>query len=259
MRFVDMKFGCESCDNCGLCCKDWDIELSKEDIRMLVDLGYHPKDFLVLDPVPRMKMVRRENEKICVFLDKENMCVLQKRHGKHAKPHTCKQYPEIKTEKIKEKDYFFYEYGGKTFTRDVMIKILENLKRTSKPYLFEMLLEELEMIKKQRERYVDFFNYDEIKKASGMGKSLARSRIKKILSKKFREDDKEEFGKIEGRKKLNVHDMVEEIRKRIPDEDALNPNLPEMLLAYFYLVQTSETKDPKRLAGYFFEWNAKRF
>ncbi len=254
-----MKWGCDDCDNCGLCCKDWDIELSKEDIRTLVSLGYDPKNFLVLDPVPRMKMVKRKNEKSCVFLDEENMCVLQKRHGHQAKPHTCKQYPEIKTENIKEKDYFFYEYGGKVFTRDILIKILENLKRTSKPYLFEMLLDELETLRKQGNRYVDTFNYDDAKKPSGIRKSLARGRVRKILPKKFGEGDKEEFGKIEKRAKLNVRNMIDEIQKRIPSEDVMNPNLPEMLLSYFYMVQTNDPKDSKRLAEYFFEWNAKRF
>ena len=252
-----MKFGCDTCDNCGLCCREWDIELSKEDIRAIAGLGYDPKDFLVLEPTPRMKMTGKD--KNCVFLDEKNMCVLQKKHGKQAKPHTCKQYPEIKTENIKERDYFFYGYGGKTFTRDIMVRILENLKRTSKPYLFEMLLDELEMIRKQRNRYVDFFNYNEIRKTSGFRKSLVRSRIKKTLSKKFRKEDAEEFGKIEKRKKLNVHDMMEEILKRIPAEEALNPNLPEMLLAYFYILQTGETRDPKGLAEYFFKWNSKRF
>jgi Fe-S-cluster containining protein len=252
-----MKWGCDDCDNCGLCCKEWDIELSKEDIRTLVDLGHDPKDFLVLEPVPRMKMVGKE--KSCVFLDEENMCILQKKHGKEAKPHTCKQYPEIKTEKIKEKDYFFYEYGWKIFTRDILVKILENLKRTSKPYLFEMLLDELEMLRNQRERYVDFFNYDDAKKTSGIRKSLERRRVKKILSKKFREDDRKEFGGIEKREKLNVRNLIEGIQKRISGDEALNPELPEMLLAYFHMVQNSDPKDPEGLAEYFFEWNGKRF
>jgi Fe-S-cluster containining protein len=59
-----MKFGCDTCDNCGLCCKDWDIELSKEDIRTIIGLGYDPKNFLVLDPVPRMRMVKRKDEHV---------------------------------------------------------------------------------------------------------------------------------------------------------------------------------------------------
>ncbi len=252
-----MKFGCDSCDHCGLCCKVWDIELSKEDIRNLVNLGYDLRDFLVLEPVPRIKMVGKE--KNCIFLDEENMCILEKKHGKHAKPHTCRHYPDIKPEKLKENDYFFYEYGGRVFTRDLMNRMLENLKRTSKPYLFEMLLEELETLRKQKEKYVDIFNYDDTKKPSGFRKSLMKRRVKKIISKKFREDDRKEFETIEKRKRLNIQKLIEEIQKRIPGSDAVNPNLPEMLLAYFYLLQESEPRDPKRLAEYFFEWNAKRF
>jgi hypothetical protein len=53
--------------------------------------------------------------------------------------------------------------------------------------------------------------------------------------------------------------MIEEMQKRIPGDEALNPNLPEMLLAYFYLLQKNEPKDPGKLAKYFFEWNSKRF
>lgn len=254
-----MNWGCETCDNCGLCCKDLDIELSKEDIRTLAGLGYQLKDFLVLKPVPRMKMVKGGNERICVFLDKENICVIHKKHGLEKKPHTCKQYPDLKAENLKGKDYFFYEYGGKVFTRDVLVKILENLKRTSKPYLFEMLLDELEMLKKQKNRYVDFFNYDDAKRPSGFGKSFAKRRVKKTVSRKFRGDDKKEFREIGKRAKLNVPEMIEEMQKRIPGDEALNPNLPEMLLAYFYILQTKEPKDPVRLAKYFFEWNSKRF
>jgi hypothetical protein len=97
---------------------------------------------------------------------------------------------------LKGKDYFFYEYGGKVFTRDVLVKILENLKRTSKPYLFEMLLDELEMLKKQKNKYVDFFNYDDAKRSSGFGKSFAKRKIKKLVYRKFREDDKRKFREI---------------------------------------------------------------
>ena len=254
-----MDWGCDTCDNCGLCCKDLDIELSKEDIRALVGLGYRLHDFLELEPVPRMKMVKSKNERICVFLAKGNICVIHKKHGAEKKPHTCRQYPDLKAENLKGKDYFFYEYGGKVFTRDVLVKILENLKRTSKAYLFEMLLDELEMLKKQKNRYVDFFNYDDVKKPSGLGKSFSKRSVRKTVSKKFMDDDRKEFREIDKRAKLNVPGMIGEIQKRIPGEEALNPNLPEMLLAYFYILQKNEPKDPEMLAKYFFEWNGKRF
>lgn len=256
---MDIKPACETCDNCGLCCKNWDIELSKEDVRKLVHLGYDTSEFLELKPVPRMRMVSSGNDRKCIFLDDKNMCVLQKSHGKEAKPHTCRQYPQARPPKPGERDYFFYEYGGKTITRDVLVRMLGHLKRTSMPYLFEMLLDELEILKKQSGKYVDFFNYDDTRHGSGLGRSLSRRRIKRLATLKFRDDDREEFGKIKKRDGLDVRKLIGEIQKGIPTESALNHNLPDMLLAYFYILGSSEPKEAKALADYFFHWNGKRF
>jgi Fe-S-cluster containining protein len=257
MQNNKMKFGCDNCDHCAVCCKGWDIDLSTEDIRTLAGLGYDPKDFLDFEPVLKVKTVGRE--KNCIFLDKENMCVIEKKHGHAAKPHTCKQYPKMKPEALKEKDYFFYEYGGKTFSRDLLVKMLEKLKASHSKHLFEALLHELEKLSRHKVRYIDLFNYDEAKNPSGFGKMMARRRVDEMISLKFSEDDIEEFRKIGKSEMLDVGKMIEELQNGIPGSEALNPNLPEMLLAYFHLLHNEEPRDAKAIAAYFFRWNAKRF
>jgi Fe-S-cluster containining protein len=252
-----MKYGCKECSNCGVCCKGWDIELSKEDIRNLINLGYTIHDFLDINPVPKMKLVGKE--KNCIFLDKENMCILEKRHGHSAKPHTCKHYPNINSEKIKEKDYFFYRYKDKVFTRDLLIKMLEKVKKAEKHQLFETFLHELERLGKHEPYYIDIFNYDENKNPSGFGKIITRGKIDDIASIKFGKEEREMLSKIIKRKKLNTEKLIEEIKKRILTNDAINQNLPEMLLAFFYILRNEEPRDAKKLANFFFEWNSKRF
>jgi Fe-S-cluster containining protein len=252
-----MQYGCKECSHCAACCKGWHIELSKEDIRSLAKLGYGLKEFLDVKPVPRMKVVGKE--KSCIFLDKENMCVLEKKHGHGAKPHTCRHYPDINTEKIKEKDYFFFEYGGKIFARDVLVRMMDGLKTAEKHQLFERLLHELEKLGRHKIHYVDVFNYDEKKNPSALGKMLARRRVEDIIAVKFGREEREEFGRLEKNRQLNTKRMVEEMQKRLPGDDAINSNLPDMLLAYFRFLQQEEPRDAKKTAAYFFEWNAKRF
>jgi len=252
-----MKFGCDDCNNCGACCRELHIELSKEDIRKLVELGYVPDDFLELKPIPRTKLVGKE--KNCVFLNDEIMCTIEKNHGHESKPHGCILYPRFNPDEMNKNDYFFYEYGGKTLTRDILIKMLGRLRKTSRAFLFEMLLDELETIRKQDNRYVDIFNYDDEKRGSDLGKRLARRRISKMLPKKFRDEDSEEFGKIKKAKEFDVRMFMNEICKGVPGKDALNPNMPDMLLAFFRMLRDEEPREAKALAEYFFEWNGKRF
>jgi hypothetical protein len=199
------------------------------------------------------------NERNCIFLDGENMCVIEKRHGHDAKPHTCKLYPKIRPEALAGKDYFFYEYGGKTFPRDFFAGMLDKIKDTSEKELFSVLLYRLEKLRKQKAKYIDHFNYNDNRRHSELRKAFSRRRVRKLSRTKMRGEDAEEFGRIKKRKKLNVGRFVENLQKGIPRSDALNPNLPEMLLAYLLFVQKSEPKDAKALAEHFFAWNAKRF
>jgi len=253
----DMKFACDNCDHCALCCKGLDIELSKEDIRSLATLGYRLGDFLETRPLPIMKTAGKERE--CIFLDDDNMCALEKRHGHAAKPHTCRHYPKIKPEVTKEKDYFFFEYAGKTFPRDMLVKMLEKLEDAGENELFEVLLFRLEKLRKQKGRYIDFFNYDTSKRHSELSKAFARRRIKKLARRKVRKEDAEEFSRVEKRQKFNKIRFIETLQKKIHEGEAINPNTPDMLLAYLFAIKHSEPRDAKALAEYFFEWNAKRF
>ncbi|MEM5871734.1 MAG: YkgJ family cysteine cluster protein [Candidatus Aenigmatarchaeota archaeon] len=254
---MNIKFGCKSCNHCAVCCKGWDIELSKEDIRNLVSLGYNIRDFLDVKPNPKMKLVGKQ--KNCIFLDEKNMCIIEKKHGHESKPHTCKHYPHISKEKIKEKDYFFYRYKDKVFSRDVLIKMLDKIKDSDPTMMFESFLHELERLPQHEDDYIDVFNYQENLKPSTLSKIFVRPKIEDLVSLKFGKEEREFFEKIEKRKKFSVKKFIEEIKKRIPTSEAINPNLPEMLLAYFYFIRRQEPKHEKKLAEYFFEWNGKRF
>jgi len=252
-----VKSGCENCDNCALCCKGWDIELSKEDIRSLAALGYILGDFLETKPQPRMKAVGKERD--CIFLDKESRCVLEKRHGHSAKPHTCRHYPRMNAERIKEKDYYFYEYAGRTLSRDVLVKMLERLKNAGEDELFEVLLFQLEKLRKHRGSYIDAFNYDDRRRHSELSKAFAARRLKKLARSRVRGDDTVDFGKIAMRRKFDTARFIETLQEKLRKGEGINPNLPDMLLAYLFAIKNAEPRDAKALAAYFFEWNAKRF
>lgn len=260
-----MKFGCDNCNHCALCCKGWDIELTKEDIRALAGLGYKLEHFLEIkgsrgtlgSPIMR----KAGKERNCIFLDGENMCVLEKKHGHEAKPHTCKLYPKIRAEKLSEKDYFFYEYGGKTISRDMLASLLEPLKAADRSVLFETLLSGLEKLKKHKSKYVDLFNFEARRKGSFLSARSAKRKTRRLVYAKVREDDAQEFLQIEPADSFDVRKFVEHLQKGLADEKEhpLNPNLPEMLLAYLYATKKGPPRDEKAMADYFFRWNDKRF
>lgn len=254
-----MRTGCSQteCVHCAACCRGWDIALSKEDIRTLVRKGYDISRFLELDPVPRARTAGKNDN--CVFLDRRNLCVIHTRNGRDSKPVVCRQYPEPDRKELDNHDFAFYRHGGKVFTRDVMVTILDHLKRVRKEDLFQMFLEELDSVRKQENSYVDVFNYDDTKKASGLRNFIYERRAKKTLKEKFAEEDRNEFEKIQKAKELDIPALMENIKKRIPDKRAGNENLPEMLLAYFYLLQKEKPRDSEALAEYFFGWNEKMF
>jgi Fe-S-cluster containining protein len=254
---MDRRFGCETCNHCAICCRGWDIELTKEDIRTLAGLGYRLGDFLEIKASPIIKTVGRQRN--CTFLDGGNMCVLEKRHGHAAKPHTCRLYPKISSEALARNDYFFYEYGGKTLSRDMLSGILGTLADVHPEDLFNALLFRLEKMRKQKAKYVDVFNYDARRRHSDLSKALARSRIRKLARRKMRGEDLEALRGIETRTSFEVGKFLAALQKRLGGSDAINPNLPEMLLAYLLVLRREQPREAKKLAEYFFEWNAKRF
>jgi Fe-S-cluster containining protein len=254
-----LKYGCDNCDHCALCCKGWDIELTKEDIRSLASLGYKLDHFLEIKESPIMKTKGKERN--CIFLDRENLCVLEKRHGHEAKPHTCKLYPKIRTERLAEKDYFFFEYGGKTFTRDVFSSLLDPLKHEDASRLYERLLAGLEKVKKQKPRYVDRFNFDGKRNGSFLSARSAKRKTRMLVYSRVGEDDSLEFLQLKPRKGFDPGKFVTHLQKGLEEnrERTLNPNLPEMLLAFLYATKKGQPRDEKAMSDFFFRWNDKRF
>jgi Fe-S-cluster containining protein len=255
-----MNYGCDSrdsCTNCGACCTGLDIELSKEDIRSLVSLGYKLEHFLETEPVP---MLRTSPGKMrCIFLDSKNFCAIHKRHGHDAKPHTCRHYPKITTEALSQRDYRFFKYGGKTLSRDVLANILASMKNVHESELFKSLLFRLEKLRKQKATYIDTFNYDDNKHHSELRKAFAGRRAVKLAKAKVRDEDVGEFAAIAKRRSFDVSGFTGELRESLLKGEGHNHNLPEMMLAFFYAIKNAEPRDAKALARHFFEWNAKRF
>lgn len=252
-----MNYGCDNCTNCGACCTGLDIELSKEDIRSLVSLGYKLGDFLETKHVPILKT--SPGKRRCVFLDSKNLCVIHKRHGHAAKPHTCIHYPRITPEALSQRDYIFFKYGGKTLSRDVLDGILASMKDTHESELFEALLFRLEKLRKQNASYIDTFNYDDNRHHSELRKAFARRRAVKLAKAKVRSDDIAEFAAIAKRRNFDSSGFISELRESLLKGEGRNHNLPEMMLAYLYAIKNAEPRDARSLAKHFFEWNAKRF
>ncbi|MFH1236931.1 MAG: YkgJ family cysteine cluster protein [Candidatus Aenigmatarchaeota archaeon] len=255
-----MNYGCGSrdrCTNCGACCTGLDIELSKEDIRSLVSLGYKLDDFLETRHVPILKT--SPGKRRCIFLDRKNLCVIHSRHGHAAKPHTCRHYPKITSETLGQRDYRFFKYGGKTLSRDVLANILASMKNVHESELFKSLLFRLEKLRKQKASYIDTFNYNDNKHHSELRKAFARRSAIKLARAKVRSDDIAEFSAVQKRKNFDSAAFIGELRSMLLKGEGRNHNLPEMLLAYFYAIKDAEPRDAKSLAKHFFEWNAKRF
>jgi len=121
------------CNGCGRCCKYWKIALNIKDIKTLQRLGFKIKDFVGLDvenPILKMKKGK------CIFLDKNDKCIIQKKFGHDSKPDVCKSFPHNEAvcgnPKFSEK-----KNTAKHYKRDIFFRISkkENLKNidTSKP------------------------------------------------------------------------------------------------------------------------------
>lgn len=78
------------CNQCGRCCKFWTITLNKGDIKTLSDISYSPNSFAEANKgIINIKM-KKQN---CFFLDKNNLCEIEKKHGYKYKPEVCKNFP----------------------------------------------------------------------------------------------------------------------------------------------------------------------
>jgi len=80
------------CDACGECCKNpWAIHLNVEDIKKIRALGYPVSSFVrIRDEHAEFK---RKPDFGCVFLDKDNLCKIHKKHGFNYKAEVCQNFP----------------------------------------------------------------------------------------------------------------------------------------------------------------------
>jgi len=150
------------CRGCGECCRNpWRIILNVEDIKKITKLGYPIDNFVVVKT--GNAEFKRKQDLSCVFLGKDNLCLIHKKHGYQYKANTCKKFPvnelvcgEIKSiqkfkkpEKLRIADSFFhinrkYIYH-KTFA-NLMNRLDENLFDSYCNILFNIFSQKEEII-----------------------------------------------------------------------------------------------------------------
>ena len=92
-----------SCHNCGGCCKQHAIELSREEFERIVQQGWRGlpgfevgQPIFVWDSGPvwnrRYRLANRDDG-ACVFLDGQGLCRIHSKFGEAAKPLACRIYP----------------------------------------------------------------------------------------------------------------------------------------------------------------------
>ena len=85
------------CDRfCGQCCKYLIVDLTRDDIQKIRQLGYQDEDFLTTEIVgpDRGKPILKKTSNGCVFLEKDKDGMYScKIHS--AKPEICRKYPFI--------------------------------------------------------------------------------------------------------------------------------------------------------------------
>lgn len=92
-----------SCHNCGGCCKQHAIEVSREEFERIVKQGWRGQPgFEVGQPIfvwhsgpiwnRRYRLANREDG-ACVFLDDKGLCRIHSKFGEAAKPLACRVYP----------------------------------------------------------------------------------------------------------------------------------------------------------------------
>jgi uncharacterized protein len=77
------------CSNCGICCTETEMLLSKRDIRRLEKIGFIHNQFVIYDMKGYATLKNREG--YCVFYDlKKRQCSIYKN-----RPSGCRVYPVI--------------------------------------------------------------------------------------------------------------------------------------------------------------------
>jgi len=149
------------CDQCGRCCTKWKITLNIDDIKKLEKLGYKRDYFAeVSGGLPQFKQIKKR----CIFLDKDNLCIIQKKHGFKHKPEVCKDfpyqdlvcgYPGIEKKKKKKKKHrtdVFFHISKKAIPEKIFISLLKDIE-TNKP-LYESYCDILANILAQKDKII---------------------------------------------------------------------------------------------------------
>ena len=127
------------CDKCGKCCKGkLAIYLKIKDIKGLKKRGYETDSFTeVKNGIARLKKVKNQ----CSFLDKDNLCLIQKKYGFNEKPEVCRNFPynefvcgaynfnKRKNVEIKRKSEvdLLFQLNNKAITPEVFIYLIKQL------------------------------------------------------------------------------------------------------------------------------------
>lgn len=91
------------CHTCGTCCKEYLVTLSPEEKKVIesqdwdIDKelgGYQPFRYSGL-PWARKTHLNHRPDGACVFLNRQGLCLIQKKHGYAAKPLPCRLFPWI--------------------------------------------------------------------------------------------------------------------------------------------------------------------
>jgi Fe-S-cluster containining protein len=82
------------CSNCGVCCTETEMLLSKKDIKRLMDRGYSQKQFVRFDKQGYATLKNRDG--YCVFYDLKN----SKCSEYENRPSGCRVYPVIVDEDV---------------------------------------------------------------------------------------------------------------------------------------------------------------
>lgn len=82
------------CSNCGVCCTETEMLLSKKDIKRLMDRGYSQKQFVRYDKQGYATLKNRDG--YCIFYDLQNRRCSEYEN----RPSGCRVYPVIVDEDV---------------------------------------------------------------------------------------------------------------------------------------------------------------
>ena len=87
-----------SCHNCGGCCREHQIAITKEEKRRIEKQAWTAADGILTDrplivPFGSKWRLSHQDDGACVFLNEKGLCRIHAKHGEPAKPLACQLYP----------------------------------------------------------------------------------------------------------------------------------------------------------------------